>query len=104
MAMELRLFIGGIKKADALDVRQYFESLGFVVLQAQVQKDQDTGREKGYGFVTISSEMELAQIVAKCSRARLEAAGGVPTVNSATPKAPKQAHYSHIDLGMDNRR
>jgi cold-inducible RNA-binding protein len=58
--MSKRLFVGGLAWAtDDESLRQAFEAHGEVV-DAKVITDRDTGRSRGFGFVTFSTE-EAAQ-------------------------------------------
>ena len=54
--MSKRLFVGGLSwsTSDA-ELRQAFEEFGEVI-DAKVITDRDTGRSRGFGFVTIGSD------------------------------------------------
>jgi len=52
--MSTKLFVGGLAWAtDEASLRSHFESYGEVV-EAKVITDRDTGRSRGFGFVTFS--------------------------------------------------
>lgn len=53
--MSTKLFVGGLSwNTDDSGLRAAFESYGEVV-QAKVIKDRDTGRSRGFGFVTFGT-------------------------------------------------
>ena len=52
--MSTKLFVGGLAWAtDEASLRSHFEAHGEVV-EAKVITDRDTGRSRGFGFVTFS--------------------------------------------------
>ncbi len=52
MRQQNKLFVGGLAWAvDDKELREHFEQFGTVV-DARVIKDRDTGRSRGFGFVT----------------------------------------------------
>jgi cold-inducible RNA-binding protein len=56
--MEKKLFVGGLPWATADDtLRKAFEAYG-TVEEANVVRERDTGRSRGFGFVTFGSEEE----------------------------------------------
>jgi RNA-binding protein Musashi len=51
-----KIFVGGVsQEATESDFREYFTQFGRV-LDATLMMDKDTGRPRGFGFVTFDSE------------------------------------------------
>ena len=51
-----KIFVGGVsQEATEADFREYFTQFGRV-LDATLMMDKDTGRPRGFGFVTFDSE------------------------------------------------
>eukprot|EP00123_Amoebidium_parasiticum_P018263 comp24153_c1_seq1/m.43981 comp24153_c1_seq1/g.43981 ORF comp24153_c1_seq1/g.43981 comp24153_c1_seq1/m.43981 type:complete len:323 (-) comp24153_c1_seq1:705-1673(-) len=51
-----RVFIGGLHRdADEISLREYFEFTYGPVISCRIIHDKDTGKSKGYGFVTFVS-------------------------------------------------
>jgi RNA recognition motif-containing protein len=62
--MAKKLFVGGLAwKTDDASLQEAFASFG-EILEARVVQDRDTGRSRGFGFVTFNSE-ESAETAAK---------------------------------------
>jgi RNA recognition motif-containing protein len=58
---ERKLFIAGLPDSITEDVlRQLFEATGGTVVNVTLPKHRDTGRPRGFGFVTLSSAEEAA--------------------------------------------
>lgn len=57
-----KLFVGGLGEAvgDA-ELRALFEAAAFVVEHVAVPRDRDTGRPRGFAFVTLGSEEEASR-------------------------------------------
>lgn len=57
-----KLFVGGLAESvgDA-ELKAFFEAAEFVVEHVAVPRDRDTGRPRGFGFVTLASEAEAAR-------------------------------------------
>lgn len=56
--MGTKLFVGGLSwDTDDRGLRTAFESFGTVV-EAKVVTDRDTGRSRGFGFVTMADQGE----------------------------------------------
>lgn len=61
--MSNKVFVGGIPwSADDSDLEMAFSHLG-TVKEAKVILDKDTGRSRGFGFVTFEDEAEAASAV-----------------------------------------
>ena len=59
--MNNKLFIGGIAWSTTEDSLTAFFSQAGTVIEAKIIKDKNTGRSKGFGFVTMSSEEEATK-------------------------------------------
>jgi cold-inducible RNA-binding protein len=84
MEMAKKLFVGNLGYAvtDG-DLSKMFEAHG-TVESAQVIKDRETGRSKGFGFVEMKTDTEAKAAIAALSG---QDAGGRPlTVNEAKPR------------------
>lgn len=58
-----KLFVAGLSDTVTEGVlRQLFESAGGTILECAVPKDRQTGRGRGFGFVTLSSEDEANKV------------------------------------------
>ncbi len=70
--MSAKVFVGGLAWATDDDgLRAAFEKYGEVT-DAVVIKDRDTGRSRGFGFVTFSSKDAMAQAVSAMDGADLD--------------------------------
>ena len=73
--MNTRLFVGGLPwAADDQDLRSAFEPFG-TVTDAVIIKDRETGRSRGFGFVTYASEEGAKKAVENMDGAEM---GGRP--------------------------
>lgn len=67
-----KLFIGSLPWAvDDDKLREFFSQAGNVV-SAQVIKDRETGRSRGFGFVEMSTEEEAENAVKNLNGADME--------------------------------
>ena len=82
--MATKLFIGSLAWGTNDDsLRDFFASVGTVV-SANVIKDRETGRSKGFGFVEMSTDEEAKEAVAKLDGKELD--GRPIVVNEARPR------------------
>ncbi len=82
--MASKLFIGSLAWATNDDsLRDFFATVGTVV-SANVIKDRETGRSKGFGFVEMSSDEEAKEAIAKLNGKDLD--GRAIVVNEARPR------------------
>ncbi len=82
-----RLFVGGLSWGTDDDMlREAFEAFGSVA-DAKVIIDRDTGRSRGFGFVTFNDEQEAQSAVAEMNGAAID--GRTLTVNEARERAPR---------------
>lgn len=79
-----KLFVGSLPwSVDDAGLAQIFSQAGTVV-SAQVVKDRDTGRSRGFGFVEMSTEEEAQNAVANLNGTDVE--GRKIVVNIARPR------------------
>ena len=86
--MENKLFVGGLAWAtDDNGLRQAFEGFGEVT-DAKVIQDRDTGRSRGFGFVTFQSEADANSALAGMNGNELD--WRTINVNVARERAPRR--------------
>jgi cold-inducible RNA-binding protein len=86
--MENKLFVGGLAWAtDDNALRQAFEGFGEVT-DAKVIQDRDTGRSRGFGFVTFQSEADANSALEGMNGNELD--GRTINVNVARERAPRR--------------
>lgn len=79
-----KLFVGSLPwEVDDAKLAEIFSQVGTVV-SAQVIKDRDSGRSKGYGFVEMSTEEEAQKAVQTLNGSDVE--GRQIVVNIARPR------------------
>jgi len=79
-----KLFVGSLPWAvDDQKLAQIFSQAGTVV-SAQVVKDRDTGRSRGFGFVEMSTEEEAENAVKNLNNSDID--GRKIVVNIAKPR------------------
>ncbi|MBX7057507.1 MAG: RNA-binding protein [Leptospirales bacterium] len=79
--MSRKLFVGGLSWNTNNDgLRRSFEQFG-AVEEAKVILDRDTGRSRGFGFVTFSQEEDAARAMAEMDGQNLD--GRTIRVNQA---------------------
>ncbi len=83
-----RVFVGGLAWATGDDeLRAAFEEFGNVV-DAKVITDRDTGRSRGYGFVTFGEVEEAMAAIEGMNGAALN--GRILRVNEAESASPRK--------------
>ena len=86
--MGKRLYVGNLPfSATDESLMQMFQQAGQVE-SARIITDRDTGRNKGFGFVEMSTDQEAADAITKFNGADFE--GRSVTVNEARPMAPRE--------------
>src|SRR5512136_2104601 len=56
-----KLFVAGLPDTITEDIlRQLFEATGGTVVEVSIPRDRATGRPRGFGFVTLSTQEEAA--------------------------------------------
>jgi len=85
--MAKKLFIGGLSW-DTTDegLRQAFASYGEIT-EAKVITDRDTGRSRGFGFVTFAQDDDAKTAISKMDGTSLD--GKTLKVNEAQEKSPR---------------
>lgn len=87
--MSTKLFVGNLSfNTTENDLQDTFAAHG-TVLETNLMMDRETGRPRGFGFVTMSSPEEAQKAVAALNGATLD--GRALTVNEARPKTERPA-------------
>ena len=82
--MNTKLFVGNLSfNTTENDLQDAFAAHG-VVTEANLMTDRDTGRPRGFAFVTMSSPEEAQKAIEAMNGANLD--GRSLTVNEARPK------------------
>ena len=85
--MAKKLFVGGLSWNTTDDgLRGAFEQFGEIV-EAKVITDRDSGRSRGFGFVTYTSDEAAASAISQMNGAQLD--GRAIKVNEAEDKGPR---------------
>ena len=85
--MSMKLFVGGLSfDTDKEGLRRGFESFGEIE-DVAVISDRETGRSRGFGFVTFREEADGKKAMAALDGQMLD--GRTVRVNEATAKAPR---------------
>jgi len=86
--MAKKLFVGGLSwdTTDA-SLRKAFALYGEIT-EAKVISDRDTGRSRGFGFVTFARDEDAKNAISKMNGASLE--GRNIIVNEAKEKSPRE--------------
>ncbi len=86
--MAKKLFVGGISWGMSdTDLRKAFEPFGEIT-EAKVITERDTGRSRGFGFVTFVRDEDARTAISKMHGTSLD--GRNITVNEAQEKGPRQ--------------
>ena len=83
--METRLFVGNLpfKIAEDKQLSEIFAEYGEVI-QARIILDRETGRSRGFGFVTMATEEDAEKVIKALHGQNIE--GRALTVNVARPR------------------
>jgi RNA recognition motif-containing protein len=82
--MGAKLYVGNLSyNTTASDLEQLFNQHG-AVAEATIINDRDTGRSKGFGFVTMGSDAEAQAAIAALGGQQHD--GRALTVNEAKPR------------------
>ncbi|MGO8746004.1 MAG: RNA recognition motif domain-containing protein [Thermoguttaceae bacterium] len=85
--MSKKLFVGGLNWKTTDDVlHQAFDRFGQIT-EAKVITDRETGRSRGFGFVTFVEEADANTAITEMDGSELE--GRTIKVNQAEEKAPR---------------
>jgi len=86
VSMRNKLFVGGLSwETTSDDLRRAFEAF-CTVLEAKIVSDRDTGRSRGFGFVTLANPSQLAETIEQMDGFMLD--GRNLRVNEANDRAP----------------
>jgi RNA recognition motif-containing protein len=90
--MSNKLFVGGLAwETDDTSLANAFSSYGEVV-EAKVITDRETGRSRGFGFVTFQDEAAASSAMQGMNGRELD--GRALRVDLATEQAPRRNEYS----------
>jgi len=85
---ETKLYVGNLPfTATEDDVREFVSGSGHAVESVQIISDRDTGRSKGFGFVTLAPGSDIHRAEEELNGQKLE--GRALTVNQARPREPR---------------
>ena len=83
-----KLYVGNLSFGITDEgLHQLFTSNGIKVESARVITDRDTGRSRGFGFVELGPDEDMARAIAQLNGFNLE--GRMLQVNEARPQAPR---------------
>ncbi len=95
--MGKKLFVGGLSWDTTDDgLRQAFASFGEIT-EAKVITDRDTGRSRGFGFVTFAQEEDAKKAISQMDGTSLD--GKNIKVNEAQEKSPRGGGRSGGSFG-----
>jgi len=95
--MANKLFVGGLSWDTTDDgLRQAFASYGEIT-EAKVITDRDTGRSRGFGFVTFARSEDAKTAISKADGTSLD--GKTIKVNEAQTKSPRRDGRSGSGFG-----
>ena len=82
--MSKKIFVGGLSwGTNEESLREAFESFGNIE-EIRVITDRDTGRSRGFGFVTFSDDVAVASAISEMNQSELD--GRSIVVNEAQEK------------------
>lgn len=82
--METKLYVGNLSyNTNEASLQALFEQAG-TVKSAQIIKDRDSGRSKGFGFIEMGSQEEAEKAISMFNGKEIE--GRALTVNIARPR------------------
>ncbi len=86
--MSKKLFVGGLSWGTTDEgLHEAFARFGEIV-EAKVITDRETGRSRGFGFVTFARDEDAQTAISKMNGTSLD--GRTITVNEAQEKTPRQ--------------
>ncbi len=98
--MKSKLFVGGISwGVSDEELRRHFEQYG-TVLEARVIRDRESGRSRGFGFVTYESADDAAMAKEKLDGS--EHAGRTIRVNEAEERRRRYDTYGGYSSRTSN--
>lgn len=97
----MKIYVGNLPfSVDEESLKGIFSE--FEVQEANLIKDNYSGRSKGFGFVTIEDEEQAKKAIQQLNEKEVE--GRKLTVNEARPKEDKPRKPFNRDFNRDNRR
>ncbi|MCJ7494309.1 MAG: RNA-binding protein [Deltaproteobacteria bacterium] len=97
--MAKKLFVGGLSWDTTDDgLRQAFQVHGEIT-EAKVITDRETGRSRGFGFVTFAEDENAKSAISKLDGSSLD--GKTIKVNEAQEKSPRGGGRSGSGFGGD---
>lgn len=100
--MEVKLYVGNMSYDTTEDqLRTMFTEAGAVV-SADVIKDRDTGRSKGFAFVTMGSQADAAKAISMFNGKEVD--GRPLTVNTAKPREERPGGRSSYGSNRGGNR
>ncbi len=86
--MSTKLFVGNLPIAATEDyLREFFEESGYVVTEVRIMLGRETGRSRGFAFVTFADGTDLRKVIDEANGQSFM--GHTLTVNEATPIEPR---------------
>lgn len=83
--MRLKLFVGGLSWSTQEEgLTGWFESGGCHVIESMIMRERDTGKHRGFGFVTVDTSEVPEELIERFHEQELD--GRKVTVNHAAPK------------------
>ncbi len=83
-----KLYVGNLAFEVTDDgLQQLFISNGFQIDSARVIRDMDSGRSRGFGFVELGPNEDMARAISQLNGFNLD--GRALQVNEARPQAPR---------------
>ena len=97
--MGKKLFVGGLSwETTDSDLKKTFSAYGEVT-EAKVITDRETGRSRGFGFVTFAEDENAKSAISKLDGSSLD--GKTIKVNEAQEKSPRGGGRSGGGFGGD---
>ena len=94
-----KIYVGNFSfQMTESELRALFEPFG-VIESASLATDRDTGRSRGFGFVSMTNDDEAEKAMAALNGK--EAGGRALTVNEARPQAPRGGGFRDGGRGGD---
>ncbi len=85
-----KLYVGNLAFEVTDDgLQQLFISNGFQIDSARVIRDMDSGRSRGFGFVELGPNEDMARAISQLNGFNLD--GRALQVNEARPQAPRDS-------------
>lgn len=84
----MKLYVGNLPFSTTdLELKDTFQEWGYAVVEAKVIMDRDTGKSRGFGFVTLDAKVDGKVIEAVDGR---DLGGRQLTINEAKQQEPRR--------------